>query len=201
MAIESATMCQLVRLAVEDTNQEAVERLIELNRPRLVRVVMRWTRNVHDAEDISQIALTKAHQSLATFQIETNLDTNPDEVLERQFIAWLDRIAFRSSVDFVRRNKRHQTVQVDTVDEFLAMHDPAGKDDPNLQDACELFSFAKLHLNQKQYASLYFCYVDGLSAAAIAAKMKSSPIAIRALLFRARRALKSAIRKHGFDHE
>jgi RNA polymerase sigma factor (sigma-70 family) len=204
-AIDATTRSQLIRLAIEHANRDAVERLFAGHRPRLIRLIMRWIKNRDDAEDITQVVLTKAHLSLDSFQIDSFdhsiTSEHSNDVLDRRFTAWLDKIAFRSSIDFARRHKRSKTIQVDSIDDACSLFElPAGEKN-DLRESCELFAFAKKHLNQKQYAVLYYCYVDGLTPTRIATQMNSSSLAIRALLFRARRALKSAIRKHGFDHE
>lgn len=208
VTIDTTTHSQLIRQAIDDANQDAVERLFKCHRPRLIRLVMRWTKNRDDAEDISQIVLAKAHQSLNSFKIDNFHDSfadqsgeNSNDALEKRFTAWLDKIAFRSSVDFARRQKRVKAIQVDSIDDACSLFYLQDEKEREYRESCELFEFAKTHLNKKQYAALYFCYVDGLPTSKIATQMGSSSLAVRALLFRARRALKSAIRKHGFDHE
>ncbi len=205
-ALNETSQGQLIRLAVDDANQEAIDWLLGHHRSRLIRLVMRWTRNHHDAEDISQIVFSKVHQALPEFETDRtdhSLDADSgseDTSLERRFSVWLDRIAFRCTIDYIRRDKKFQTVQVDSVDTGLKLNDAAGFSEHDYKEANRLFRFAKDHLNAKQYAALYFCYVDGMTTAEIAAEMQSSSIAIRALLFRSRRKLKSAMQKHGFDH-
>jgi RNA polymerase sigma factor (sigma-70 family) len=202
-----STQSQLIRLAIDDANQEAVDRLLQGHRPRLVRFVMRWVGNIHDAEDIAQVTLTKAHAALQNFDTDmirpdtVDSEEGRDDCLEKRFAGWLDRIAFRSAVDFVRRNSKVKTVQVDSLESGFALAELAQDAKAEYREANRLFAFAKTHLNEKQYAALYFCYVDGLTMAETATRMESSSIAIRALMFRARRALKSAMKKHGFNHE
>ena len=202
-----STQSQLIRLAIDDANQEAVDRLLQGHRPRLVRFVMRWVGNIHDAEDIAQVTLTKAHAALQNFDANmtrpeaVDSEEGRDDCLEKRFAGWLDRIAFRSAVDFVRRNSKVKTVQVDSLESGFALAELAQDAKAEYREANRLFAFAKTHLNEKQYAALYFCYVDGLTMAETATRMESSSIAIRALMFRARRALKSAMKKHGFNHE
>ncbi|NMC83495.1 MAG: RNA polymerase sigma factor, partial [Armatimonadetes bacterium] len=47
---------------------------LELQRPRLRRLAMGWTRDTDEAEDIAQEAILRAYRKRDQFQPETNMN-------------------------------------------------------------------------------------------------------------------------------
>lgn len=79
----------------------AFARLVETYLQRVHRLALRFCRNQHDAEDLSQEVWLRAHKSLKTFRGEA------------QFYTWLRQILIRT---FLSHRPKTETV---TFDEFV----------------------------------------------------------------------------------
>jgi len=159
------------------TITEARERFMELVaeiRPELHRYCARMTGSVFDGEDVVQETLAKAYYALA--EMESPPPLRP----------WLFRIAYNTSMDFLRRYE-HQNVESAADMEVVAdMHGPETEertpDDERVEAALTVFAA----LPPVQRSALALKDVLGLSLEETAATMDVSVPAVKGALTRAR---------------
>ena len=102
--------------AVEQTAQQAIERLAVEMRPQLHRYCARMTGSVIDGEDVLQEALLKAIEAAP----RTELLDNPE--------GWLFRIAHNAALDFLRRRARYNAAHADEdLDMIPALTSPVAE--------------------------------------------------------------------------
>jgi len=90
--------------AAESGSNEAFEVLVRRHQARLLRVAWRFTRNLEDAEDITQQAFQKAFVHLRQFQGNSFFST------------WLTRIAMNEGLMWLRRNRGLACVPLEKQD-------------------------------------------------------------------------------------
>jgi RNA polymerase sigma factor (sigma-70 family) len=118
----------------------------------LYRVAYRFTRSVHDAEDLAQEVCVRAYPRLAEL-----------EQLE-QPRGWLLRVLYRLFVDSRRRYERKHVSSIDDVDAELLLSDRPGPAE-EMERVFEQRRLAKAwrHLEQEQRALLALHDVEGYS--------------------------------------
>src|SRR5260370_37356346 len=99
-----------MKLMPEASAAADIDGLLAAMRPKLHRYCARMVGSVIDGEDVLQDALIKAVESLAS----AGGIGNPE--------GWLFRIAHNTSLDFLRRRNRQQTLR--SGDEVEGMRDP-----------------------------------------------------------------------------
>jgi RNA polymerase sigma-70 factor (ECF subfamily) len=132
-----------------------------------------------DAEDLLQETFLLAYTHLAKYQ--------PG----RPFRTWLFTIAYRLSLNHRRGLRR--ALSIDHGDTIVA-------DDPNAQDKLEteettkqIWDTVRKFVTDKQFAILWLHFVEDLALHEVARVVGRRPIAVRAMLFRARRTLKRCL--------
>jgi len=149
------------------------EHLVEPNRRPLWRFCLRLTGSAWDAEDLSQETLLKALGGLYRF----------GQVLDPR--AYLFRIASNTWIDQQRRSR--PTAELDTVEDLPAAAAPEASS--NLSDAMEMLV---RFLPPRQ--RVVFLLIEGFEfqAREVAAMLRLTDGAVKALLHRAREALHQA---------
>ncbi|MEM8735263.1 MAG: sigma-70 family RNA polymerase sigma factor [Planctomycetota bacterium] len=154
----------------------AFEELYALFWPRLnqfLRVRLRGTQV--DPEDVTQEAFAKAWASIDRFDAQ------------HRFSTWLYTIALRTATDARRRlttaYQRRETVAI--RDECLD-GDLVGQAD----EVENIWSIAKSKLTTEQYTVLWLRFGEDMSIKEVAAAVNRTQVAIRVLLFRARKRVR-----------
>ena len=146
--------------------------LVEQFKNRLYSYLWRFTRNRHDAEDITQETFLRAYRGIHRF------DTN------HSFSAWIFTIAKRTAINHCRGAKPTDGLSdehaANTVDPGLALE--------LADEKRSLWSMAKT-LKPKQYEALWLRYAEGFSIAEAARIMNTSQVHVKVLLHRARNHL------------
>lgn len=149
--------------------------------------------NEEDAEDITQEVFVTLYERIGDFREASTLST------------WLYRITLRKSLDHKKRKKRNKhggllrkIVFGEEADE------PANFDHPgilldNKERAAVLFKALK-KLPEKQQIAFTLHKLEGLSNQEIAAIMNTTLYAVESLQGRAKRNLKSILRKYYQQH-
>ncbi|HVY66440.1 MAG TPA: RNA polymerase sigma factor [Gammaproteobacteria bacterium] len=120
----------------------------------LYRVAYRFTRSVHDAEDLAQEVCVRAYPRLAEL-----------EQLE-QPRGWLLRVLYRLFVDSVRRYERRHVASIDDIDaDELVCERPGPVEETERALDRRRLSRAWQHLDQEQRALLALHDVEGYSLA------------------------------------
>ena len=154
---------------------KSFEQLDRRLRPRLVNLLLKRTGNREDAEDLTQLALFRAYQSIDRF--------NP----ERSFKAWLFTIAVRLSIDAHRRQKLSTPAAgvEHAVDPAPQPHEQLSRRETHDR----LWDLADRVLDPTQRTALWLHYGEQLKAKQIGQALGLSAVHVRVLLYRARRTM------------
>jgi RNA polymerase sigma-70 factor, ECF subfamily len=171
-------------------NREALDDLFASSSSHLYRVAFRILSNPHDAEDAVQDSLLCAFRNLNQFQGRASFST------------WLHRIAINSSLMRLRKRKCRREFPLEPVftgKELVVPGIDSLSDEPNPEEQCarleqrKILSEALLKLPGPFRTAIKLCDLEGLPTKDAAQRLGVSLSTIKARLFRARRALKTAI--------
>ena len=153
-------------------SRASFDELVVRYRPRLVAFLARRLPSAADAEDVAQEAFLRAYDHLASYDPA------------RPFATWLFTIAKNVAANHatarVRRDARHERA--------------AGRTADNAADASDVWRRAAAVLSPDAYHALWLRYVHDLNVREIAAELHRSSIAVKVMLFRARRRLLQEVR-------
>jgi RNA polymerase sigma-70 factor, ECF subfamily len=155
---------------------ESFDQLVLGYENRIFNFLYQFTRNRHDAEDLTQITFLKAFRGLPRY--------HPT----RSFAAWLYTIARRTALNHLRAARSHESL---TDEADCVAGDPAGR----LESKDEQQSIWKLAraLKPKQYQVLWLRYGEGFSVGETARIMRVTQLQVRVLLHRARNRLAKSL--------
>ncbi len=160
---------ELVQRACEgDAN--AFGRLYELSVDRIYRYIYFRVSEDETAEDLTSKVFLKAWEHLPRFKSSSS-----------PFIAWLYTIAHNSVVDYYRVNKPSE--QLDQAQDVPAS-DPLPEAQFERSAAAQSLRLALQQLTKEQRDVVTMKLLDGLTTDQIAARMRKSPGAVRALQMR-----------------
>jgi RNA polymerase sigma-70 factor (ECF subfamily) len=175
-AISTEELAARARSGSRGSFDELVVRL----RPRLVAFVARRLPDAADAEDVAQETFLRAYDHLDRY--------DPAQ----PFATWLftigKNVAANHAVSRNRRSAREHASAADTAHTATAAEAepaPAGG---------EVWERAARVLGPEAYRMLWLRYAQGLSVREIAAEFHRSAVAIKVMLFRARRRLLQEVR-------
>jgi RNA polymerase sigma factor (sigma-70 family) len=152
--------------------------LVERHRPELLRYLIRFLGNEHDAQDACQDALLRAHRAFARLAPDSNAR------------AWLYRIATNSARSHARRRGRRQgrTVDID-VDGLPAASGRSAEQGEELRAVTR----AVQSLPPRQRAALMLRQFQGLAYTEIALSLGGSEAGARANVYQALKKLRAAL--------
>ena len=171
-------------------NRQALDDLFASSSSHLYQAAFRILSDPHDAEDAVQDSLLCAFRNLNQFQGRASFST------------WLHRIAINSSLMRLRKRKCRCEFPLEPVFTGKELHVPAIdplSDEPNPEEQCarveqrKILSEALLKLPGPFRTAIRLCDLEGLPIKDAAQRLGVSLSTIKARLFRARRALKTAI--------
>ncbi len=157
------------------------EELVVRVRPRLVAFVARRVATLADAEDVAQETFLRVHDHLDRY--------DPS----RPFTTWLftiaKNVAANHAVAAARRAAREQASAAEPAAPALPVVETG-----DATEAGELWQRAARVLPADTYRMLWLRYAQNRSVREIAAEMDRSAVAIKVMLFRARRRLLQEVR-------
>ena len=157
------------------------ERLVRRYQTRLVNFLRQRTAVIADAEDLAQDTFIRAYENLHRYR-----DSGA-------FSTWLFTIARRLCINH-GRNKRTQA-------NSEALHSVESAAIPPQQAASDaetkrlLWEVAAEMLNERQMTVLWLYYVEDMSVAQVARVVDRSSVAVKMMLFRARKKLFPVLEK------
>jgi RNA polymerase sigma-70 factor (ECF subfamily) len=180
----------LVRCA-QSGESRAFDRLVLKYRPRVVELVMRYTRNPADAEDATQETFIKAYRGLRHFRCES------------AFYTWLYRIASNCARNLLKaRGRDLLNDAVDFSDEHNSAHPPTRLQELETPEVLTLTDDirgmvdATLGSLSEEYRTVITLReIEGLSYKDIASAMSIPVGTVRSRVFRARDLIDSALRR------
>lgn len=93
---------RIVDLAIAGNNN-AMRTLYNMNREKIMNLALRYTRNREDAEEILHDTFITAFSALQRNKLKE----------AQKFHSWLYRIGMNTSIDFLRREKKHRYTDID----------------------------------------------------------------------------------------
>jgi RNA polymerase sigma-70 factor, ECF subfamily len=150
------------------------DELVTRYRPRLVAFLARRLADAADAEDVAQETFLRAYDRLAQYDPA------------RPFATWLFTIGKNVAANHAVARSRRDARDRDSRPADAAIEDGAG--------ASDLWQRARAILSPDAYRMLWLRYAQGLTVREVAAELDRSSVAVKVMLFRARRRLLQEIR-------
>lgn len=168
-----------VMALISSGDQVALARLISRETPRLLRMATSLLGEQAEAEEVIQDAFLRLWKAAPEWEPRAQIST------------WLHHVAYRLSIDIIRR--RRSMVNVEDVESAL----PDGRGTPEaavLEGERErLISDAMDRLPPRQRSAIVLAHFQGLSQTEAAAVLDVTEDAYESLLARARRRLKELV--------
>jgi RNA polymerase sigma-70 factor (ECF subfamily) len=177
---DDAELLQRIRAGATDEFAGLVRR----HQARVFGILHRYERDLQRVEDLAQETFVKAWRALGQFDGRA------------PFEHWLARIATRTALDHLRRQKRreHEIALPDLGEDALDwLRQPDASDAPAAGEAAEILDRALRQLSPADRVVITMQELDGCSVKEIAAALGVSGIAVRVRAVRARARLKRAL--------
>ena len=171
----------------QNGEQEAFNELVIRYQGKIYNLVYKYVSNSETAKDLSQEIFIKAYRALPNFKRQS------------AFYSWLYRIAVNLCIDFIRQQKRGQTLSFEDLP-------TGGNDEPVLNDVSplppdqietkelgQIIGQAVKQLPPKQQHVFNLRYHDGLQLKEIAAQLDRSEGTIKAHLHHAHKRLRALL--------
>jgi RNA polymerase sigma-70 factor (ECF subfamily) len=170
--------------------------LVEKYHVMIYKICFAYTKNIEDAEDLTQEVFLKAYQKIDKFRGDSSLST------------WLYRISVNKSINFLRDNKYHKLYQrIETLfsdNSELKIEIPSSDKDPEdrfiLNEMENLFNKALNTIPKNQMTAFILNKYNELSYQEIAEIMKTSVSAIQSLIHRAKEGIQKRLIEY-YDKE
>ena len=153
-----------------------------LYRQQILHLAYKYVRNLEDAEEILQDTFTKAYVALKKNRLKEN----------NRFSSWIFRIGVNSSLDLLKKRKKHVTAQ---PEEYLAQQQPdsfpATPEQESLRrEMSQKIDQAIQKLSPKQRMIFTLKHFQHLKIREIASHLQCSEGNVKKQLFRAVNTLK-----------
>jgi RNA polymerase sigma-70 factor, ECF subfamily len=170
----AATSAEELAVRARAGSRVSFDELVTRYRPRLVAFLARRLADPADAEDVAQETFLRAYDRLAQY--------DPS----RPFATWLFAIGKNAAANHAIARSRRAARDRDSRPAGAAIEDGAG--------ASDLWQRARAILSPDAYRMLWLRYAQGLTVREVAAELDRSSVAVKVMLFRARRRLLQEIR-------
>lgn len=171
------------QLAIEAQagSMASFERLVGRVQVSLVHFLIRRTHCPADAEDLAQDALVRAYRSLGRYSPKW------------RFRTWLFTIAHRLSINLAER--RHHEQPASPSLDLIAGPDNDPTERLSIDESRRsLWEIARRSLDRDEVSALWLHYVEEQSTAEVAEVLGRSRVAVKTMLFRARKRLAPHLR-------
>ena len=192
----SATLSTLTSLPTDEKElverfqngeQEAFNELVNRYHGKIYNLVYKYVPNSETAKDLSQEIFLKAYRALPNFKRQS------------AFYSWLYRIAVNLCIDFIRQQRRGQTLSFEDLsagnNDEPAFNDvsPLPPDQIETKELGQIIGQAVQQLPPKQQHVFNLRYHDGLQLKEIAAQLDRSEGTIKAHLHHAHKRLRTLL--------
>jgi RNA polymerase sigma factor (sigma-70 family) len=167
---------QLLVMAAQGGNAEALEKLVSLWQKKLWQYVFRLTTDVHASWDITQQCWLEIIKGLRKLH-------NP-----KSFKAWVYRIATNRTIDWLKDKNKSQHINLESIEVDYNQKD----NDLQVKELVQ-----RLKSDSRVILSLY--YFEQLNIPEISIALNIPPGTVKSRLFKARGELKKLWEKH-FDN-
>jgi RNA polymerase sigma-70 factor (ECF subfamily) len=179
---DEAELLERIRAGSTDDFAE----IIRQHQARVFAILHRYERDVQKVEDLAQETFVKAWRALAQFDGRAPLEH------------WISRIAVRTALDHLRKEKRRQNeiglpeLGEDALD-WLQSGDE--KNELDGRAAAEILALAMRELSPADRIVITMQEIEGRSVKEICAAIGASSVAVRVRAVRARVKLRKALEK------
>ena len=151
------------------------EELVRRYQTRLLNFLRRRTANAADAEDLTQDTFVRAYENLHRFN-----DSG-------RFSTWLFTIARRLCINHGQKKRPIANSEaLHSIESLTSSPEQTASDRENRR---QLWDLAAEILNERQMTAIWLYYVEGMPVAQIAPVVERSRVAVKMILFRARKKL------------
>jgi RNA polymerase sigma-70 factor (ECF subfamily) len=175
-----------VIVKIQEGKGHLFKELIDRYRSQVAGIAYKMVGDYDDAKDITQMVFVKTYYNIKRFDSS------------KRFSTWLYRIAVNASIDYIRKFKKHKFEELDDVtepkDATLATATP--EQHYELKQLREHILEASQKLNEKQRTAFVLKDLEGLDIDEIAQIMGMPQATVRWYLHRARKHLRSDLRRH-----
>jgi RNA polymerase sigma-70 factor (ECF subfamily) len=179
-------------VAAKNGDGQAFEILVGRHQRKILRVVLRFTRNHEDAEDILQQSFQKAFVHLQQFEGNSSFST------------WLTRIAINEALMWLRRKRASPEVPIEESGTKSETALPLDFPDsgPSPEDSClqrereRILSLAMNELTPGTRTAIQLREIGELSTEETARVMGLSVGAVKARVFHGRRKLRAVLKSY-----
>ncbi len=169
---------ELIALSKEG-NHEAFEKLIKLYEKQIYNIAYRIAMNSQDALDISQESLIKIYNNIKHFEERSKFST------------WIFRIVTNSAIDFVKKHKKFNLVELEENTKSSCLVDESFEKSENIRTVYKALE----KLDVKYRAIIILKDIYGFSYEEISKILVINIGTVKSRLNRARKSLKSKISK------
>ena len=178
----AATSAEELAVRAREGSRVSFDELVTRYRPRLVAFVARRLADPADAEDVAQETFLRAYDRLAQY--------DPS----RPFATWLFAIGKNVAANHAIARSRRDARDRGSLPADAAAEAAAGAAIDDGAGASDLWQRARAILSPDAYRMLWLRYAQGLTVREVAAELDRSSVAVKVMLFRARRRLLQEIR-------
>ena len=171
----------------QNGEQEAFNELVNRYHGKIYNLVYKYVPNSETAKDLSQKIFIKAYRALPNFKRQS------------AFYSWLYRIAVNLCIDFIRQQKRGQTLSFEDLsagnndEQVFNDVSPLPPDQIETKELGQIIGQAVQQLPPKQQHVFNLRYHDGLQLKEIAAQLDRSEGTIKAHLHHAHKRLRTLL--------
>ena len=171
----------------QNGEQEAFNELVIRYQGKIYNLVYKYVSNSETAKDLSQEIFIKAYRALPHFKRQS------------AFYSWLYRIAVNLCIDFIRQQRRGQTLSFEDLptggNDEAVFNDvsPLPPDQIETKELGRIIGQAVQQLPPKQQHVFNLRYHDGLQLKEIAAQLDRSEGTIKAHLHHAHKRLRTLL--------
>jgi len=162
---------------------DAYARLVGRYQRTIFQQMWRFTRDVHDQDELVQDVFVEVYRSLARYRGDA------------PFLHWVRRIATRVGYRYWKRQGRRQRLQALVRDHLDSAVEPGSA---SASEAAEILHELLARLSPPERLILTLTYFENCSSAEIAERMGWSATLVRVQAYRARRKLKRLLEEAGF---
>ena len=157
-------------------DQVAFHKLYNLFGDKVYNIAISYTKNVQEAEEITQDVFVKIHQNAGKFKGDSKVST------------WVYRITVNTALNAVKKHKKFKGHNELTESDSVDFVHPGVKLE-NKENSKLLFKIID-HLPDQQKTAFILSYIDGLPRQEVADVMEKSLKSVESLLQRAKTKLK-----------
>jgi RNA polymerase sigma-70 factor (ECF subfamily) len=151
------------------------EELVRRYQTRLINFLRRRTANAADAEDLTQDTFVRAYENLHRFN-----DSG-------RFSTWLFTIARRLCIN--HGQKKRPIANSEALHSLESLTSSPEQTVSDRENRRQLWDLVAEILNERQMTAIWLYYVEGMPVAQIAPVVERSRVAVKMMLFRARKKL------------